>query len=75
MPCKDDRDESQAKENAIGAALACAIMRAAEAQGLADELLNGLDYRRAGITRGDAEAWWIAHKQADTARRKQEGGA
>lgn len=36
------------------------------------ELLSRVDWKEAGITRRDFEAWWNKHKREDAARRRAE---
>ena len=67
MPCGDPRDDIAKR---ISSALSCALMRVLEDQCVLGEFLRAIDYKRAGITREEVDAWWADHKRSDEIREK-----
>lgn len=47
----------------------CAVLSELERHGALDDVLDGIDYGEAGVTRRWLTEWWDEHKKADCARR------
>lgn len=82
MPCRDvwptDEIDSSSRQAKWFEAVVCGIFTQMESQpieGLLDDILDNLDYEEMGVTRGEIEGWWKAHKKADIERRKREEAA
>lgn len=53
-------------------AMLCAVITALQRAGLKETVLDGIDWKEAGITRDDILEWQAAHDAADARRREME---
>jgi arsenate reductase-like glutaredoxin family protein len=82
MPCRDD-GPSRAEEEASAArrdlrqrdAMLCGVLAVLEQRGIANMVIEQVDYQEAGISVQDLHGWWKQHKAEDEARRAREAAA
>lgn len=76
MPC-NDRDyaaerREELQETANANAALCAIASALEARSTLSDVLDIVDWKQAGVTRGAFENWWDDHKIRDAEMKRRE---
>ena len=82
MPCRDDgpsradEETSRIREDLRGRdAMLCGVMAVLEQRGIANEVIEQINYGEAGISVRDLRHWWERHKAEDEARRAREAAA
>ena len=75
MPCNSDGAEADYRErqnNEFAKAALCALMTALSEQGRLNVVLEGIDWKEAGLSKGNLFQWWEAHQEIDRRRRLAE---
>lgn len=70
MPCYDGRDNCPSDDRLVRElrernAMLCAVLSVLDTAGQLRKVLEYIDWKAAGVTRGDLELWFRDHKLAD----------
>lgn len=76
MPCLSDPGQDayyrEQQNNEFAKAALCAVLAALSAQGRMNIVLEGIDWKEAGLAKSDLFAWWEHHQKLDAKRRAHE---
>lgn len=81
MPCRDPMDDPWIVREGLNKrldraeAFLCGILTVLDQSNKIKKVLDSVDFKECGFSRGELEQWWTNHKEEDRLRREEERAA